>query len=66
MLVGNPEVADVDRPQTDRPIVVVGKAMGITNLIAYDAAGAEVFNSSVIVGARGGWQSCNSRAKATS
>ena len=52
--------------QTDRPIVVVGKAMGITNLIAYDAAGAEVFNFSVIVGARGGWQSCNSRAKATS
>ena len=40
------------RPHTDRSIVVVGKAQGMTNLIAYDAAGAEVFNSSVIVGAR--------------
>lgn len=51
VVIGNPEVADA-RAQTDRSIVVVGKAVGITNLIALDPAGAEVFSALVIVGAR--------------
>jgi hypothetical protein len=51
VVIGNPEVADA-RAQTDRSIVVVGRAVGITNLIALDPAGAEVFSSLVIVGAR--------------
>jgi Flp pilus assembly secretin CpaC len=51
VVIGNPEVADA-RAQTDRSIVLVGKAVGITNLIALDNTGAEVFNSLVIVGAR--------------
>jgi hypothetical protein len=51
VVIGNPEVADA-RAQTDRSIVVVGKAVGITNLIALDPTGAEVFNALVIVGAR--------------
>ena len=51
VVIGNPEVADA-RAQTDRSIVLVGKAVGITNLIALDNTGAEVFNSLVVVGAR--------------
>ena len=51
VVIGNPEVADA-RAQTDRSIVLVGKAVGITNLIALDNAGTEVFSSLVVVGAR--------------
>ena len=51
VVIGNPEVADA-RAQTDRSIVLVGKAVGITNLIALDNTGAEVFSSLVVVGAR--------------
>ena len=51
VVVGNPEVADA-RAQTDRSIVLVGRAVGITNLIALDNTGAEVFSSLVVVGAR--------------
>jgi Flp pilus assembly secretin CpaC len=51
IVIGNPEVADA-RAQTDRSIALVGKAVGITNLIALDGAGAEVFNALVVVGAR--------------
>jgi hypothetical protein len=51
IVIGNPEVADA-RAQTDRSIAIVGKAVGITNLIALDNAGAEVFSSLVVVGAR--------------
>ena len=51
VIISNPEGADA-RAQTDRTIVVVGKAVGITNLVALNNAGAEVFNSLVIVGAR--------------
>src|SRR5262249_26759081 len=51
VVIGNPEVADA-RAQTDRSIALVGKAVGITNLIALDNTGAEVFSSLVVVGAR--------------
>lgn len=51
VVIGNPEVADA-RAQTDRSIALVGKAVGITNLIALDNTGIEVFNSLVVVGAR--------------
>ena len=51
IVIGNPEVADA-RAQTDRSIALVGKAVGSTNLIALDQAGAEVFSSLVVVGAR--------------
>jgi len=51
VVIGNPEVADA-RAQTDRSIALVGKAVGITNLIALDNTGTEVFNSLVVVGAR--------------
>jgi Flp pilus assembly secretin CpaC len=51
VVIGNPEVADA-RAQTDRSIALVGKAVGITNLIALDNTGAEVFTSLVVVGAR--------------
>jgi Flp pilus assembly secretin CpaC len=51
IVIGNPEVADA-RAQTDRSIAIVGRAVGITNLIALDNAGAEVFSSLVVVGAR--------------
>ena len=51
VVIGNPEVADA-RAQTDRTIVVVGKSVGITNLVALNHAGAEVFNALVMVGAR--------------
>ena len=51
VVIGNPEVADA-RAQTDRSIALVGKAVGITNLIALDNNGAEVFSSLVVVGAR--------------
>jgi hypothetical protein len=51
VVIGNPDVADA-RAQSDRTIIVVGKAVGITNLVALNNAGAEVFNSLVIVGAR--------------
>ena len=51
VVIGNPEVVDA-RAQTDRAIVLVGKAVGITNLIVLDDGGNEVFNSLVVVGAR--------------
>jgi len=51
VVIGNPEVADA-RAQTDRSIALVGKAVGITNLIALDNTGVEVFNALVVVGAR--------------
>ena len=51
VVIGNPEVVDA-RAQTDRAIVLVGKTVGITNLIVLDDTGTEVFNSLVIVGAR--------------
>ena len=51
VVIGNPEVADA-RAQTDRSIALVGKAVGITNLIALDNAGVEVYSSLVVVGAR--------------
>ena len=51
VVIGNPEVADA-RAQTDRSIALVGKAVGITNLIALDNTGVEVFSSLVVVGAR--------------
>jgi hypothetical protein len=51
VIIGNPEVADA-RAQTDRSIALVGKAVGVTNLIALDNTGAEVFGSLVVVGAR--------------
>lgn len=51
VVIGNPEVADA-RAQTDRSIALVGKAVGITNLIALDNTGTEVFSSLVVVGAR--------------
>ena len=51
VVIGNPEVADA-RAQTDRSIALVGKAVGITNLIALDNVGVEVFNALVVVGAR--------------
>ena len=51
VVIGNPEVADA-RAQTDRSIVLVGKAVGITNLIALDTNGQEVYSSLVVVGAR--------------
>ena len=51
VVIGNPDVVDA-RAQTDRAIVLVGKTVGITNLIVLDDTGAEVFNSLVIVGAR--------------
>src|SRR5439155_23047463 len=48
VVIGNPEVADA-RAQTDRSIALVGKAVGITNLIALDNVGVEVFNALVVV-----------------
>src|SRR5215203_3345922 len=51
VVIGNPEVADA-RAQTDKSIALVGKAVGITNLIALDSNGVEVFSSLVVVGAR--------------
>jgi hypothetical protein len=51
VVIGNPEVADA-RVQTDRTIFVVGKAVGITNLVALNNVGVQVFNALVIVGAR--------------
>lgn len=51
VVIGNPEVADA-RAQTDRSIVLVGRAVGITNLIALDETGAEVYSGLVVVGAR--------------
>ena len=51
VVIGNPEVADA-RAQTDRSIALVGKAVGITNLIALDNTGAEVLSTLVVVGAR--------------
>src|ERR1044071_5301364 len=51
VVIGNPEVADA-RAQTDRSIALVGKAVGITNLIALDTNGQEVYSSLVVVGAR--------------
>ena len=51
VVIGNPEVADA-RAQTDKSIALVGKAVGITNLIALDNTGVEVFSSLVVVGAR--------------
>ena len=51
VVIGNPEVADA-RAQTDRSIAIVGRNVGVTNLIALDGGGAEVFNAMVIVGAR--------------
>ena len=51
VVIGNPEVADA-RAQSDRSIALVGKAVGITNLIALDNTGAEVLSTLVVVGAR--------------
>jgi Pilus formation protein N terminal region len=51
VVIGNPEVADA-RAQTDRSIAIVGRNVGVTNLIALDANGSEIFNAMVIVGAR--------------
>ena len=51
VVIGNPEVADA-RAQTDRSIAIVGRTVGVTNLIALDGGGVEVFNAMVIVGAR--------------
>lgn len=51
VVIGNPEVADA-RAQTDRSIAIVGRTVGVTNLIALDSGGAEIFSAIVIVGAR--------------
>ena len=51
VVVGNPEIVDA-RAQTDRAIVLVGKAAGITNLIVLDEATREVLSTLVVVGAR--------------
>ena len=50
--VGNPEVADVVPFQTERAILLTGKAAGATNLIVLDEARNEIFNATVLVGAR--------------
>jgi Flp pilus assembly secretin CpaC len=51
IIVGNPEVVDA-RAQTDRAIVLVGKVVGITNLIVLDEASREVLSTLVVVGTR--------------
>lgn len=51
VVVGNPEIVDA-RAQTDRAIVLVGKAVGITNLIVLDETSREVLSTLVVVGAR--------------
>ena len=51
VVIGNHEVADA-RAQSDRSIALVGRAVGITNLIALDNTGAEVLSTLVVVGAR--------------
>ena len=49
VVVGNPEIVDA-RAQTDRAIVLVGRAVGITNLIVLDDASREVLSALVVVG----------------
>lgn len=48
VFLGNPEIADVDILDP-RHAFVLGKTMGLTNLIALDANGAQIENKSVIV-----------------
>lgn len=50
--VGNPEVADVVPFQPERAILLTGKAAGATNLIVLDEARNEIFNATILVGAR--------------
>lgn len=46
--VGNPEIAGVT-VQSDKLLFVTGKAHGVTNLVAVDAAGRTVFESKLMV-----------------
>lgn len=48
VFLGNPEIADVDILDP-RHAFVLGKTMGLTNLIALDASGAQIENKPVMV-----------------
>lgn len=50
IVVGNPMIAEAQLIN-DRTIYVLGRMFGITNIVAIDAAGAEVSNTGVAVGA---------------
>jgi Flp pilus assembly secretin CpaC len=52
VIVGNPAIADVS-VQRNGVLVITGKAFGVTNLIALDAAGAMLAESRVSVRAAG-------------
>ena len=49
--IGNPAVADTT-PQSDRAVLLTGKAVGSTNVIALDDAQKIVFDATVIVGSQ--------------
>jgi len=44
LIIGNPAIADVSA-QGPRLLVVTGKSYGVTNLIALDSEGREIFNA---------------------
>ncbi|MBX2804755.1 MAG: pilus assembly protein N-terminal domain-containing protein [Hyphomicrobiales bacterium] len=48
IIVGNPAIADV-AAQSSRLLVVTGKSFGMTNLIALDVSGAEIYNAEMVV-----------------
>jgi hypothetical protein len=48
IIVGNPAIADV-AAQSSRLLVITGKSFGMTNLIALDQDGAEIFSAELAV-----------------
>lgn len=50
VVVGNPSIADA-MLVSDKLVYVQGRMFGLTNIIALDAAGAEILNTRVMVGA---------------
>lgn len=48
--VGDPEIADVGPPQSDRRVTIHARKIGSTNIIAQNEAGDVIFEANIIVG----------------